>query len=693
MTTNQFQLDELEAECNRLRKELSIARHHLQCVNDVVRDISSLLDLDQILAVVAEKARQLIGAEKMIVPIVDDERKMYTYMAASGNKAQLILGQSFPINIGMCGWVLSNCKPLFFGENSQELMGKNIRWTPGMESALLVPLMSRGNIVGGLSGLGKADGGSFTKADQSLLELFSWHISIAIENAMIFKQLKNQKSQLQSILDNAPAVIYIKDTAGKYLLVNKRQEKLFKHNHTSVIGKTDFDIFSHDNAENFIRNDQQVFTRKSALEVEETVTQEDGEHIYLSVKFPLLDINNNVYAMCGISTDITEHRKTEVVLRRAQKMEAIGQLSGGIAHDFNNQLGIVIGYLDMINHTVGSQSGVARMIEIATRATMRCTDLTRQLLMFSRKQTTDDQLLELNACFVEMNMLFMRSLTPMVNIEYDLPSDLWPVRTNKGELQDTLLNLVLNAGDAMSNGGHLKISAENVLLDAKNVSPLHGVAAGSYVKLSVTDTGVGMTGDVLEKIYEPFFSTKEVGKGTGLGMAMVYGYVKRNKGQITIESSVGQGTSVCLYLPKAVSREVVATIAQPDPIAQVTGNEKILVVDDEPALLELTVKYLQHLGYTTLHASNVYAAIDIVKTTPDIRLLLTDIVMPNMNGYQLANSVQEMNPDIKVLLISGYIENQSMDDASYKKYESSILLKPYRKEVLATKVREVLDRD
>jgi PAS domain S-box-containing protein len=692
MTTHTPSLSEVELECNRLREELKKTQYLLQCVDDVVHSISSLMDLNEILQIVAGKARQLIGAQKLIIPIVDKDRLIYTYMAASGVNAELVLGQSFPINIGMCGWSISNRRSLFFGAGSRELMGQTIVWTQGMESVLLVPLLSHGNIIGGLSGLGKEGGGSFTAEDQSLLELFSWHISIAIENAIVFKQLNNQKSQSQSILDNSPAVIYIKDVAGKYLLINKQFEWLSKFSNDSIKGKTDFDVFPHDIAEKFIKNDHKVLETKAPVEFEETVLQNGKEHVYISIKFPLFDINNKIYAICGISTDITERRKTESVLRRAQKMEAIGQLSGGIAHDFNNQLGVVLGYLDMIGSVAGKQADVMRMLETATRATLRCTDLTRQLLSFSRKQISDDRKLNLPECIDEMKMLFMRSLTPRIQIEYEVQADLWPVRSNKGELQDALLNLVLNANDAMSAGGRLKIMACNAYLDENQIGSMQNIKVGAYVKLTIVDTGSGMTPEVLDKIYEPFFTTKPTGKGTGLGMAMVYGFIKRNNGQISITSKPGLGTTVNIYLPRLLEADAVAVDSVQVPGTYATGNETVLVVDDEPAMLDLTVQYLKNLGYATLQAANALAALDIVKSTPDIHLLLTDVLMPEMNGYQLAQQVQTLRPDIRVLLVSGFVSGGIMD-AQFKRYQSNIIMKPYRQEILANKVREILDRD
>ena len=297
MTTIPGNVAATEVECIRLRAELQRAQDRLQCVNDVVREIASLLELDQILHLVAEKARELIGADKMIVPIIDIDRNVYSYLAASGKDADVIRGQSFPVTIGMCGWVLSNKVPLFFGESSHQLMGRDVSWQPGMESVLLVPLMSRGNIIGGLSGIGKQGGGSFTKDDQSLLEMFAGHISIAIENAMIFKQIKQQKFQLQSILDNTPAIIYIKDTEGKFLLINSRFEKLFNISNEAIHGKTNYDIFQHDIADKFTINDQYVIEIskrvKDDLELSRQLQDYQGKRIKLPMSHrPNIDYLN-----------------------------------------------------------------------------------------------------------------------------------------------------------------------------------------------------------------------------------------------------------------------------------------------------------------------------------------------------------------------------------------------------------------
>ncbi|MBI3187825.1 MAG: response regulator, partial [Gammaproteobacteria bacterium] len=602
-----------------------------------------------------------------------------------------ILGQSFPINVGMCGWVLSNQAPLFFGENSQQLMGRDVSWKPGMESSLLTPLMSRGKIVGGLSGLGKEGGGSFTRDDQSMLELFAAHISIAIENAMIFNELKKQQFHLQSILSYTPAVIYIKDLSGKYLLINRRYEELFNISNGAIQGKTDYDIFPKEFADKYTAIDQDVLRSKKPVELEESAPQTDGFHIYLTIKFPLFDAENNVNAVCGISTDITEIRKTEDALRRAQKMDAIGKLTGGIAHDFNNQLGVVLGYLEMIKMAAGSGSDITRMIETANRATLRCTDLTRQLLSFSRKQTAELQDLNLNECLSEMNGLMAHSLTPEINITYDLMADLWIVRTNKGEFQDAVLNLAINARDAMPNGGELDITSRNVVLDDSQSKQLLNAVAGEYVKLTITDNGIGMSKEIVEQIYEPFFTTKPVGKGTGLGMAMVYGYIKRNNGLIEIHSEPGRGTAINIYLPRSVATTINPVLNNDKPAAVVTGNELVLVVDDESDLLELTVAYLRQLGYQTLYTTNPDEALNFIVANHDIKLLLTDLVMPGMNGYLLADKAQAYNPAIKVIFISGLLDKPVVDPA-YKKYESKMLLKPFRKDTLAIRIRETLDQ-
>jgi PAS domain S-box-containing protein len=821
MIENHNNLTELEQECIQLKIQLKQKNIELNIINELVHEISQELDLTKILNLVAEKAQQLIEADSLLIPIINKDNTRYTYMAATGKSASTVLNQTFPKKMGMCGWVLSNEEILFFGTGSTSLMGRESKWEKGMESALLVPLRSRGKIVGGLSGLGKKDGKSFTKQDQDILQLFADHISIAIENAFIFNELKlerdsvettlksigdavittdhngmvtrmnpiaekltgwkeiealglplseifniynsdtrkpaenpvdivvksgeivglsnhtvllahdgheyqiadsaapikdendkingvilvfrdvteeyklqealtkNQK-QLQAILDNTPAVIYIKDSYGHYQLVNKQFEKLFNISNEKIRDLTDYDIFSKNTADQYRAHDLNVLENKHYIEVEEISPHKDGPHSYISVKFPLFDSEGKAYAICGISTDITEHRKTEETLRRAQKMDAIGQLSGGIAHDFNNQLGVIIGYLDMLKPSFKNNELQSKWLTTASGATERCMDLTRQLLSFSSKKTRQTKNTKVNDCIIEMHTVISRSLTPQIEVNYQLTDDLWLASIDTGELQDALLNLILNAKDAMPAGGKLLIKTENVNLEDTNPNLPPGSKSNDYILITVEDNGIGMPPQTIERIFEPFYTTKQAGKGTGLGMAMVYGFTKRQEGFVKVYSEPNKGTKVKLYLPRSKTSKV-TNINKNSNTEQPTGSETILIVDDETDLLHLAEFHLSSLGYKTYMAKDAHQALEILRQPNHIDLLFSDVVMPGgINGYELAKEAVALLPDLKVLMTSGFT-SKNIQEAGLTKIACSMLNKPYRKEQLAQRIRETLD--
>ncbi|VAW69184.1 Sensory box histidine kinase/response regulator [hydrothermal vent metagenome] len=403
------------------------------------------------------------------------------------------------------------------------------------------------------------------------------------------------------------------------------------------------------------------------------------------------DDRNNAIRSVGTIQDITERFNMEEALRRSQKMEAIGQLSGGIAHDFNNQLGITLGYLDFLKEHYSNDEKPQKWICNATKATSRCVDLTRQLLTFARRQSSDKTLISLNAALKDMDAMIARSITPEVDIEYSLADDLWLTETTLGEFQDAILNLTLNARDAMPNGGKLIIETANKHLDKDYTALNPDAKTGDYIQILVSDNGTGMNAATLEHVFEPFYTTKPEGKGTGLGMSMVYGFMERNDGYIKIYSEPDIGTSIRLYLPRA--RSVTNTEVNPhnDDTNLPTGTESILIVDDEADLLQLADQYLSDLGYHIYTAENARQAILILAAEKNIHLLFSDIVMPGgINGYELAQQATELCENIKVLLTSGFT-SKTITNSGLTHFASNILSKPYRKADLAKRIRLVLD--
>jgi len=389
----------------------------------------------------------------------------------------------------------------------------------------------------------------------------------------------------------------------------------------------------------------------------------------------------------------TERLEAEEALRRSQKMDAIGQLSGGIAHDFNNQLGIILGYLDFLKAYVADDEKPSRWVDISTNATLRCTDLTRQLLSFSRTQSNEKVVVNINTKLKELDTMFARSITPAIDIQYALCEDLWPCEIDPGEFQDAILNMVINARDAMPNGGRLLIETNNKSLDADYAAFSPDAHAGDYVQLTLSDTGCGMDKTTQEHMFEPFYTTKEKDKGTGLGMSMVYGFVRRFNGFIQVYSEIDVGTTLRLYLPRTTATEVEAINEVVGNQTLPQGTETILIVDDERDLLQLADKYLSALGYKTYLAENASQALSMLEKYDDIDCLFSDVVMPGgINGYELAQQATTNRPELKVLLTSGFT-SKTIAHNGLARYARHLLSKPYRKTELAQHIRLVIDEN
>ncbi len=394
--------------------------------------------------------------------------------------------------------------------------------------------------------------------------------------------------------------------------------------------------------------------------------------------------------------DLTEREKTDAKLRQSQKLEALGHLTGGIAHDFNNILGIVQGNLELLKRKIPDNADALERLEKAHNGTIRAAKLTEKLLGFSRQEAHGRKLTSINEFIQNMEELISRSLTVSIKVDTHLANDLWTVNIDTGDLEDAILNLSLNARDAMPDGGTLVIETANKTLDANYAIRNESGKAGDFVMISVSDTGIGMPKEVKEKVFEPFFTTKEESKGTGLGLSMVYGFVQRSGGHIKIYSEIGKGTTFRLYIPRANNREIEqekTTNSQLDPPR---GNETILVVDDERALADVAFSHLHDLGYKVLTAYDGREALQILEQTATIDLIFSDIIMPGgIDGYQLAKAVHDKYPEIRVLLTSGFTNNReekiNQNDRFLSTLAANLLNKPYNKIELATHLRQVLD--
>jgi two-component system, cell cycle sensor histidine kinase and response regulator CckA len=392
----------------------------------------------------------------------------------------------------------------------------------------------------------------------------------------------------------------------------------------------------------------------------------------------------------GISLDVTERRSLEEQYQQAQKMEAVGRLAGGVAHDFNNLLTVILGYCELMLPEFKPGDPHQTDIEEIQKAGTRAAGLTRQLLAFSRKQIIEPKLLDLNLIATEMQSMLERLIGEDVKIVLTLRPELAPVRADRGQIEQVVMNLAVNARDAMPKGGTLTIETANVVLDEHYAKMHRTVKPGVHVALTVTDTGTGMTPAVRARLFEPFFTTKEVGKGTGLGMATVYGIVTRSGGSIGVYTEVGKGTSFEVYFPRAAGAHAVVDAPAPKTRPHL-GTQTVLVVEDEEGLRELARKLLQKQGYTVLLAANADEALRLFEANLSIDVLLTDVVMPGASGPELTRKLAEQRPALRVIYMSGYTEDAIVQHGILEP-GIAFLNKPFNSETLGAKIRDVLER-
>jgi len=413
------------------------------------------------------------------------------------------------------------------------------------------------------------------------------------------------------------------------------------------------------------------------------IITKEGNNIDVNINInPVRDDDGNILYSRSCWVDITESKQLEEILRQSQKMEAIGQLTGGIAHDFNNILAIILGNLSLFKSQVESDNPFHKRLETIEKAAERAAKLTKQLLSFSRIQPKKNEQANLNIIIKEMQNLIFRSMTPEIKIDTLFADDLWNTKIDIGDFEDVFLNLILNARDAIEGHGQLIIETRNTILDKLFCETQNEVVAGEYVELLISDNGKGIAQDKIEHIFEPFYTTKILGKGTGLGLAMVHSFVKRSGGHISCESEVNVGSTFKIYLP-AETKDIQSSEALTG------GTETILIVDDEPQLTELATEILTTSGYHIVCAKNGRQALKLLNKNSDISLVVSDIVMPDgINGYELAQKISQQYPDTKILLCSGYAADSENKN---NQHHYHMLSKPYSSSELIKMVREILD--
>jgi PAS domain S-box-containing protein len=503
---------------------------------------------------------------------------------------------------------------------------------------------------------------------------------------------QGDEARLRAILDAAVDAIITIDENGIIMDLNPSTERMFGYAASDIVGKNVRLLMpepyrgEHDR---YLKNYLSTGEKKIIGIGREVLGQRKDEStfpMYLSVGESMIS-GRSIFI--GIVHDITEQKKSESEIRRFQRMDVIGQLTGGIAHDFNNLLTVIIGNLEMLEPRVADEEQRV-MIEQAQEAADLGANLTERLLAFARRQTLAPEIVDVNEQVLNMTELLRRTLGEAVQIGTVLESHLWRTRADLGQLENALLNLAINARDAMPGGGNLMIETANIELDATPFEASSEVVHGRYVVLSVTDSGIGMSEEVKERAFDPFFTTKEAGAGTGLGLSTVYGFAKQSGGHLTIYSEVGHGTTVRLYLPELAEDAAMVPATQKLEEDAPAAGETVLVVEDDARVRRTSILRLTDLGYKALEADNGEAALKILFGGHHVDLLFTDIVMPGgMDGPDLAQEAQRRLPALKVLFTSGYAEAGAVGSKLLQK-GALLLRKPYKTSDLARKIREAL---
>ena len=384
-------------------------------------------------------------------------------------------------------------------------------------------------------------------------------------------------------------------------------------------------------------------------------------------------------------------RHNEDALRQSQKMEAVGQLTGGIAHDFNNMLTGIIGSLELLRRRVsrGKLDDLDSLIDLGVTSANRAAGLTHRLLAFSRRQSLDSKPVEINQLVTAMGELLQRSINESIKLEMRLSGELWTAEADPNQLESALLNLVINARDAMPSGGQLMVETTNRHLDSVFTAAYGTLKPGDYVELSVSDTGCGIPESVMSRVFDPFFTTKPIGQGTGLGLSMIYGFARQSHGHVSLHSEVGKGTTVSLFLPRFVGEVTANKIADPALLPFANAGETVLIVEDDPAVRVLVSAVLKELGYAFVEAGDADSAVPIIESDQRIDLLISDVGLPGMNGRQLAEIGRQIRPELKVLFITGYAEHAAVR-GGFLDPGMQLITKPFTFDLLTAKVREMI---
>jgi PAS domain S-box-containing protein len=684
-----------------LLDEINIRYNNATLIHEIGQATSIILDSEKLLNLIMEAMENRLDFDRGMIMLSNKEKTRLIYSAGYGyspEHEEKLMGIEFhldkPDSRGPAVESFRLQKPILIDdiskiENKLTRRSQEFAKMMGAQSFICVPIVFENAALGVLMVDNIRSKRNLRQSDVSLLMGIATQIAISMNNATSYQKVVESEERFRSLSENAPDIIYTLDIDGSFTYINPVWERILGHSTDEVIGRSFIDFVKKEDIKDYAQLFKQIRNEKIIVRDRVgTILHKDGSERFFNISgAPNLDLNGNVIGLVGIFRDISEQKKLESQLNHAQKMEAIGTLAGGIAHDFNNLLTGIQGYatlmfLDMnICHPLYEKlKGIEDQVKSGA-------ELTKQLLGFARGGKYDATVADLNEIIDKTSSMFGRTKKE-IRIHRKYEEDIWAAEVDRGQIEQVLLNMYVNAWQAMPGGGDLYLETANVVLDDDYVKPF-SVSSGRYIKISMTDTGAGMDEQTKERIFEPFFTTKEMGRGTGLGLASAYGIIKGHNGIINVYSEKGHGTTFTIYLP-ASEKEVVKEEFISEDI--VKGEGTILLVDDEEVIIDVGRDILEVLGYKVFAAKSGREAINIFKAgDSNIDLVILDMIMPEMGGAETFDVLKSIDPSIKIILTSGY----SIDARPTKMLErgcDGFIQKPYSVQTLSQKVRDVLDK-
>ncbi|MEO7426423.1 MAG: PAS domain S-box protein [Fibrobacteria bacterium] len=683
----------------------------LEVLNKTGASLVAEHDLEKILQLVTDGGREITRAAfgAFFYNSINASGEILSLYTWSGAEWEAFGGFPSPRKTGIFGPTFEGRGPVRYDDITQAPefgeMGPYHGVPKGhlpVRSYLAVSVISRdGTVLGGLF-YGHPQPGVFTERSERLLTNLASQAAVAIDNAKLQtalqaelkqRRLHEQESQQYSaIVRTSSDAIISKDLNSIVTSWNKGAEAIFGYSTEEMIGKSITLLIPAN-----LQDEEGIILARirngETIKHYETVRQrKDGKLIQISLTIsPIKDSAGNIVGASKIARDITDIKSTEEQLRQSQKMEAIGRLAGGIAHDFNNLLTSINGFTDMALAEVGKESEVADYLSEVKKSGERAAALTQQLLAYSRKQILSPKITNLNEVVTDMDRMLRRVIGEDVTIRTTLHPNLGTVRVDPTQVQQIIVNLAINARDAMPGGGTLALETANVFTDANSMSHHFDAPPGPFVRLSVRDTGTGMSPEVKARIFEPFFTTKPIGQGTGLGLSSVYGIVKQSGGGITFESEPGIGTTFNVFFPLVDSKERTADTGLAPAIPPLPSKGTVLLAEDEGAVRKFLASTLRRSGYKVLEAPDGAIALETGRHAEKLDLLLTDVVMPGLNGGKLAEELKSIHPGIKILFVSGYTKDIISTGVMEGDKDAAFIQKPFSKEDILGKIAQLMN--